>query len=82
MRERNYLATQRTETKRVQEISFAYFTQMGIGFTPTNNTIIRLNLILWPLIKKKDSSTINHIRLNSTYIQYLLNLSHPHNIMI
>lgn len=81
MREITNLASQRTETKRIQEIPSADFTQMGVAFSTTNH-VIGFWLILRPLIQEKNSSTVDHISLNSTDIQNLLNLCYPHNIMI
>jgi hypothetical protein len=73
IKENANLTAQWTETKWVQQASSTNFTNMSNSFS---------RFWLWPLVEKQDSSTVYHIGLNSTCVQYLLNLRNPHYIMI
>lgn len=80
MRDEPYTSKNRNE--KGSRDSLCKFHTNGVVFSATNNDNIGLGLILRPLVQEKDSSTVNHIRLNLTDIQNLLNLCYPHNIMI
>lgn len=73
---RTNLASQRAKAKGVQQTSATDFTQIRTTFTGI------ISLRLRSLIEEENFGTVYHVSLNSHYIQNLLNLGHPNNIMV
>jgi len=68
-----YLTAKWTETKWVQEASPTDFAYVGNPFR---------SFWLRSLIQKQNSGTVYYIRLDSAYVQHLLNLWYSHHIVI
>lgn len=68
-----YLATERAESKGIEEAALAYFAGVGDPFSWPG---------LWPFVQEDDPRTVDDVGLNTSYVQHLLNLRNPNHIMI
>lgn len=68
-----YLATKRAESEGINEASITDFTSIDHTFAWSR---------LRSLVQEHNLSTVDHICLNSCYVQKLLNLRHSYNIVI
>lgn len=68
-----YLASQRAEEECVQEASPADLAEMRDGLAAFR---------LRPLVEEQNPRAVYHIRLDSAYVQNLLNLRNPHHVVV